>query len=145
MRHNILSLFIGTFLLLHLFSLRSLAEQQEIVLLTSQNGPDAIKQEEIRQIFLGKKTRWADDTKITFVLFSDRAVLQTFLKAYVGKTSSQYKNYWKKQVFTGKGRIPQSFKRPEDLLSFLAEHDGVIGFSRRGDVDSERVKVIKIE
>ena len=84
-------------------------DQYNVVLIAHKSVPNSISKESIKQIFLGKKTRWDGDTKIVFAVSSDKNTCIPFLKEYVGKTYSQYRNYWKKQVFTGKGRMPMSF------------------------------------
>ncbi len=42
------------------------ADEQKIVLIGHAMIPDSLTQEEVKQIFLSRKTRWNDDTKITF-------------------------------------------------------------------------------
>ena len=89
---------------------------EHIVLIGNADIEDSLTSEDVKQIFLGRKTRWHDDSTITFVLFNDNTATPIFLKEYVKKTPFQYKNFWKKQVFTGKGRMPKSFKHPEDVI-----------------------------
>ena len=40
-----------------------------------------------------------------------------FLRMYVGKTPQQFKNYWKSQVFTGRGKAPEAFTSPDELMN----------------------------
>lgn len=89
--------------------------------------PDTLTHDEIKQIFLGRMTR-KNGQAVVFVIFHEETVYAAFLQAYVGKSVSQYTNYWKKQVFTGKGRMPKAFEEPEDVLTYVAEHDGAISF-----------------
>lgn len=121
------------------------AGDEDIVLVGHQDITDSLTKEEVKQIFLGRKTRWTDDTKITFVIFNDKEIYETFLKTYVRKTPFQYKNYWKKQVFTGKGRMPKFFKHSEDLINFLSQTEGAISFARLQDIDTNVVKIIPVE
>jgi hypothetical protein len=73
-------------------------------------------------------------------------VLQRFLKDYVRKTPFQFKNYWKKQVFTGKGRMPKAFKQIEDEINFIANTEGAISFALLDDVTGhDTVKIIPIQ
>jgi hypothetical protein len=51
-----------------------------------------------------------------------------FLKQWVGMTPSQFKNHWRKQVFTGKGRMPRRFKSNATQLSFVDNTPGAIGY-----------------
>ncbi len=123
----------------------SSAAEAEIVLVGHERIEDPLTQEEIQQIFLGKKTRWKDNTTIIFVIFNQEEVYKTFLRQYVQKTYSQYLNYWKKQVFTGKGRMPRMFNDPQELMAFLANTEGAISFARGRDVvEPNMVKIIPV-
>ncbi|GAK56540.1 hypothetical protein U27_03502 [Candidatus Vecturithrix granuli] len=123
----------------------SSAAEAEIVLVGHERIEEPLTQEEIQQIFLGKKTRWKDNSTIIFVIFNQEDAYKTFLKQYVQKTYSQYLNYWKKQVFTGKGRMPKMFNDPQELMAFLANTEGAISFARAQDVTtSNMVKVIPV-
>lgn len=117
---------------------------EDIVLIGHNRIEGNFSQEDIQQIFLGKKTRWHDNTIITFVIFNQEDVYKSFLKEYVRKTYSQYLNYWKKQVFTGKGRMPKAFNTPEELMTFLATTEGAVSFARIQDIDPTRVKILSV-
>ena len=121
------------------------AENEQLVLIGHEGVADALEKDDIRQIFMGKKTRWADGTKIMFVVFADKEAYVNFLKAYVGKTYSQYRNYWKKQVFTGKGRMPQSFENSDQLIRFVSGTAGAISFISADSIVAESsLKVLSI-
>lgn len=90
-----------------------------------QDNPGA---EEIREIFLGRKTRWDSGDGITFVVLKDGDVHTEFMRRIVQKTPSQFQTYWRKMVFTGKGRAPESFESPEAMAQFVAATPGAIGY-----------------
>ena len=132
-------------LLFNVLSPGVLADTKPMVIITHQNVTDSLKKDEIKEIFLGKKTRWKDNSAILFVVLTDDTVYLTFLKDYVGKTIFQYVNYWKQQVFTGKGRMPKSFANSKDVMQFVADTPGAISFVPEQDVDSKLVKRITVE
>ena len=55
-----------------------------------------------------------------------------FIKAYVGKTAKQFTNYWRKMLFSGKGRMPKAFHSQEELASFVANQKGALGYTSEG-------------
>lgn len=125
------ALLFGTILLLWILTLcpgdpRAFA--QEIIVIAHKEVQPALDKDELKQIFLGKKTRWDDKGQITFVLPSDKQLCAEFFKEYLGKSSSQYLNFWKKQVFTGKGRMPRFFQTEDELIRFVAQNQGAISF-----------------
>ena len=123
----------------------SAAASEKFALVGNKDVPDTLDKEDIKQIFLGKRTFWDRDRQITFVIFSKEGIFNAFLKVYIGKTMDQYKNYWKKQVFTGKGRMPKAFEQSSDLSAYVAETSGAIGFLPEDDVNPEIVKLITIK
>lgn len=103
----------------------------------------SLKASEVKDIFTGNKSTWGDNSKIVFVLLKEDGPLKEFLKAYVKKTPSQFKMYWKKKVFTGKGKMPKFFDSEAELLKYVAENKGAIGFIASGDTSG--VKEITIQ
>jgi ABC-type phosphate transport system substrate-binding protein len=132
-------------LLFNVLSLGVLADTKPIVIISHKNVTDSVKKEDIKEIFLGKKTRWKDNSAILFVVLTDDTVYPTFLKDYVCKTIFQYVNYWKQQVFTGKGRMPKSFANSKDVIQFVADTPGAISFVPEQDMDANLVKLITVE
>lgn len=117
---------------------------EAIVIISHKDVSDSLKKSDIEQIFLGKKTRWANDAAIYFAVLTEESVYQTFLKDYINKTTIQYTNYWKKQVFTGKGRMPKSFSTSQDIIKFVAETPGAISFVLARDADVSAVKILSL-
>ena len=135
---------LGLLIVLAMLDVRAADEQ--LVIIGHKDVADSLKKEDIKQIFLGRKTRWANDEKILFVVFAEKETYTTFLKEFVGKTVFQYKNYWKKQVFTGKGRMPKAFKTSEEVIKYVSSTEGAISFTMSQDVpDDDSVKIIAIE
>lgn len=117
----------------------------EVIVIANKNVPDSqLTKEDVKAIFLGEKTKWSNDNKVTFVVLKTDADQEQFMKDYVGKTPSQFNNFWKQQVFTGKGKIPQSFDDPKALLDFVAKTDGAIAYIS-SDAANENVKKIEVK
>ena len=122
----------------------SFAADEEIVIIGHKSAVDSLSKEDIKQIYLGQKTRWKDETKISFVVLKDKKPYKKFLKKYVRKTLSQYRSYWKMKVFNGTGRMPTSFKHEADLIEYVANTEGAIGFVLSTGIDESRVKIITV-
>ena len=101
----------------------------DVLVITNKAVPETeMTKEDIKEVFLGKKVQWKNRSKIHFVTLDDPDVHKAFLRAYINKSEQQYSNYWRKMVFTGKGKIPKSFKTTEDLLEYVADTKGAIGY-----------------
>ena len=107
-------------------------------------GVDSLSKGEVRKIFMGKQTVWPGVGKnpVVFVTLKDGASHKAFLKGYLGKTPKQYASYWKKLVFTGKGKAPRSFKTEKDLLVYVTKTVGAVGYI--GSKTASAAKNIKI-
>ena len=127
-----------------IFPVPSWTNAQEFVLVTHKYVEDALDRDDVKHIFLGKKTRWANNTSITFVLPADRELCALFFKEYLGKSYTQYFNYWKKQVFTGKGRMPVLLQNEQELLTFVAQTQGAISFVPAQHTSNEHINIIPL-
>ncbi|MDM8517117.1 hypothetical protein QUF76_13020 [Desulfobacterales bacterium HSG16] len=124
----------------------------DVLIIGHQDIPGSnITQKEIKSIFLGEQVKWKNGGDIRFVLFLSR-IHDSFLKEYIGITSTQYRNYWKKKVFTGQARSPKSFKSKEKLLDYIAETKGAVGYiPSDGSPDdsiggsNSRIKIITVK
>ena len=137
----------AVFLLLYSLSAQD-SYADDLIIICNQSVPvDSLSKSDIQRIFLGKKTEWFGGNKIAFVLLSDKGevgeVHNRFLQDFMGKTPTQYKNYWKKMVFTGKGRTPKSFKTSDELIDYVSKTAGAIGYIST-NAQKETVKTIQI-
>jgi ABC-type phosphate transport system substrate-binding protein len=121
--------FILLILFVVLFLTTASSSFADIIIICNKSVPaTTISKSELKDIFLGKKTKWDNGQKIRFILMKDSSIHNLFLKKYVKKTSSQYRNHWKQLVFTGKGRAPQKFDSVEQVLKYVAVTDGAIAY-----------------
>ena len=105
---------------------------------------ETIKKAELKDIFLGNTIKWEDKTKINIVVQKDNSVTSEFVKEFLKKSTSQFRNYWKMMVFTGKGSTPKTFDKSNDLLAYIASTKGAIGYIDSG-IKPQGVKVIKVQ
>lgn len=140
---------ISVFLLLGLsavlvFGVR-LSHAAEVVLICNKNVPDSsLDKNDVKNIFLGMKTQWSNGKKIVFVTLGGSEIHDAFLKEFVGKTSFQFVNFWRKQVFTGKGRPPKSFRDEAQMVDFISGTDNAIGYVSQVSV-TDAVKKIDVK
>ena len=111
----------------------TMAQAQDVVLVVSRQGEDtSLSEQEIKDIYLGKKASWSDGTAIVLTV-QEGALQGSFLSAFVGKTESQFSIFWKKQVFSGKGVEPKAFASQDELLKFVGSTKGAVGYAAASD------------
>ena len=100
----------------------------EVVVIANKSvTTDNINLKDLKKIFLGKKTYWDDNKKITLFVLSKSDTHKEFVRKYLGKSTSQFTNYWKQQLFTGKGMMPHRTKA-EEILAKVQQTEGAIGY-----------------
>jgi len=106
---------------------------QQVIIIANANVPvSSLTGDEVKDIFLAKKTQWDNGQKINFVTLKDCDTHRAFLKQYLQKSSSQFERYFRTLVFTGKGSIPKAFDTEEQLVGFVSSTDGAIGYISSG-------------
>ena len=117
---------------------------EDVVVIANKSVTETtLSKQDLSNIYLGKKSIWNDGGRIRYVV-SEGSSLEAFLKEYVGKTESQFNTFWKKQIFTGKGKPPQRFASDEAMIEYVAKAPGALGYVSAG-ADVSKVKIITIK
>jgi len=141
---GIITLFAGMNFLIINGIFANLSYAGDIMVIGNKDVPvSELSINEIRSIFLGEKVKWNNDQAITFVILKTD-LHDAFLKEYVGNTASQYRNYWRKMVFTGKSKSPKSFNTPEELIGYISDTRGAIGYIP-SEAYQDKVKTISVK
>jgi len=101
--------------------------------------------DDLSRIYLGKKTLWEDTgTRIVPALpDEDGALGRAFLDSALNKSVAQYRAYWKRQLFSGGGTAPKTFRTSEQVIEFVARQPGGIGIIETGALDA-RAKAVEV-
>ena len=97
----------------------------------------------LKKIYLGKQVKWSDGNKIYLTALKKSDTHKVFAKTYVRKSPSQFRMYWKKMVFTGKGKAPKSCESDAAMLKYVSSTDGAIGYISSG-ASPDGVKTITV-
>lgn len=121
------------------FSLSCFADVAVIVN-TANNNP--IDESFIKKVYLGKAKSFEDGAKIDMYTLGDSdAATAEFREKVLNKTNSQYKSYWSKLVFTGKGTPPKEMSDASEMINEVKRNINTIGFIASDQVTGD-VKVI---
>ena len=117
----------------------------DMVIIAYQNTPETtISAKDLQEIFLGKRVQWKDNAAIHPATVKEPELHENFLKRYVKKTPSQWIAHWKRMVFTGNGTPPQQFATQQELLKYVADTAGAIGYVD-AELPVEHVTIMKVQ
>jgi hypothetical protein len=127
---NLLKRTITTFVIFVSFS--SFAEVSVIV---NSANTDQINAKLIKRIYLGKIKAFPNGKKVKVLTLKDNAPeTETFRQTALKKSNSQFKSYWSKLAFTGKGTPPTEVSSAVEMINAVKADASSIGF-----VDSSAV------
>jgi len=114
------------------------------VVVNPEAGVSQLPQEELARIFLGKKTLWESGNRITPAMIDESTpVAADFIVTMVRRTVAQYQAYWKRQLFSGGGTAPKTFRNSAQVLDYVTKNPGAIGVVEASASD-DRVKVVEV-
>jgi hypothetical protein len=133
-------------LLLGLLGSWSGARAQNVVLVANKGVKiSQITIADLRAIFMGTKTRFADGSHAVPVTLKGGPVHEVFLKNYVGEGPEEFRSQWRKVVFTGQGAMPKAFDSESALIEYVAATPGAVGYASRisSPDDVKRLDAVK--
>jgi hypothetical protein len=108
------------------------AKAQDVVLVANEGVQiSEITDADLRGIFLGTRTRFADGSHAVPVTLKGGAAHEVFLKKHVGEGPEEFRSQWRKVVFTGQGSMPKAFDSESALIEYIAATPGAIGYVSR--------------
>lgn len=122
--------------------LPALASAGVVVIVAASAKVEALKPDQVSQVYLGRLTTLPDGTRLVPVDLAEGSdVRGTFLDQVLGKTDQQYRGYWTRQVFTGKGQPPRVVETEAEVVRLVATGGGFVGYVDSRSVTSQ-VKVL---
>jgi hypothetical protein len=107
-----------------------------VVIVNPKSEVTELSASDIKALYLGKSKQLK-----AFDQAKGSDIRKTFMNEVVGKTESQFKAYWSKRIFSGKGSPPKMLSSDAAIKSQVAGSDEAIGYIDSGAVDSS-VKVV---
>ena len=109
-----------------------IAQAQEIMIVSNPSAAlTEISRDQLRDIFIGARTRLADGSRAVPVLLKGGPVHEVFLSRIVGDNPDEFRVRWRRAVFTGQGAMPKEFQSEAALLEYVAVTPGAIGYVSR--------------
>jgi ABC-type phosphate transport system substrate-binding protein len=114
------------------------------VIVNAANPTTQLTRLKLGEMFLRKQTRWPDGIPVSPMELSGKSpVRQRFSLETFNKPVIAIAAYWQQMIFSGKGVPPPERSNDADIVVFVRETPGAIGYvGERADVSGVKVVVI---
>lgn len=68
---------------------------------------------------------------------------ERFLQVYLGQDEAKYTGYWTVRRYIGKGTPPRELRTPHEIVQFVAQAAGAIGYVDEADVSPETLVLLR--
>lgn len=114
------------------------------VIVNPANPTTTLSRLKLGEIFLRKQPRWPDGIPVSPMEPSGKSPVRVrFSQETYGKPVIAIAAYWQQMIFSGKGVPPPERSNDADIVAFVRETSGAIGYVGAG-VDVSGVKVVAI-
>ncbi len=121
--------------------------EQSLAIIVNQSNPvDNFSMAELRKIFLGERSHWPNGRRITLVMMDPaQPERKVILREIYGMNEKDVSQHFIQGVFTGAVFVsPKTLGSPAEVLKFVFNVPGAIGYLRAADVDGT-VKVLRVD
>jgi hypothetical protein len=102
-----------------------------------------IRDADLRAVFTGEKTRFADGSHVMPVTLKGGPAHQVFWRNHLGENPEEFRARWRKAVFTGQGAMPRACDSESALIEYVSATPGALGYVSRVSPQSD-VKYIPV-
>ena len=123
------------------------ATAEPLAIVVNRSNPvDSLSMSELRKVFLGQRSHWPNDRRITIVMREPgEPERKTMLHDVYQMDEGALKNHFLHGLFTGEILVsPKVLASATGVRKFVFNVPGAIGYMRLSDVDAS-VKVIRID
>jgi ABC-type phosphate transport system substrate-binding protein len=119
------------------------------VIVASSSAVSEMKRDELARIFLKKQTRWKDGKEVSPVDQSARSSVRAAFSREVLAAEgldkiSAVENYWRQQIYSGRGNPPAVKTSDDEVRRFVAATPGAIGYVSE-NAELAGVKAVKLQ
>jgi ABC-type phosphate transport system substrate-binding protein len=120
----------------------ALALDGALVIANPGVGADSLSAKELKDIYTARTKYWDDGQAIIIVVMPDK--VDAALQQASGMDGSQFKTFWERLAFSGRGSEPEKAGDTAALVAFVASTKGAIALVP-ADARLTAVKVIQIK
>lgn len=133
------------FLIIVILLALQVALAEPVVIVNIDNPVDQLSVLELRDYYFKRKRTWPHGENVRFMDRTKGYLRNSFLKNYIGKSSSDIELYWIGQKLYSGDSAPLKEATDATTMMFVASLKGAIGYVSDSTFLHKDVKVIKVE
>lgn len=115
-----------------------------VIIVNPTSGISASTADDISKIFRGKSTSVGGNNIEPIDQNDDSPARADFSDKILGRSVDKMVEYWKKQVFSGKGEPPKSVKSDAEVIAYVSDNPNAIGYISAGSL-TDKVKAVTVD
>jgi ABC-type phosphate transport system substrate-binding protein len=119
-----------------------------VLIVNAENPVDSLSRERVAEMFLKKVVRWEEWDGETLVDPVDQrkgsAVRLLFTREVHQMRPSRINTYWQRLIFSGRGAPPLDLSSDEEVVAFVRQTRGAIGYVSPATRLGTGVKVVRV-
>lgn len=115
-----------------------------IVIANTESGLEKISAAELRKVYLKKIPVLPNGQSAQVVGLKEGSAREVFLKTVLRKSESSLNSYWSRLMFSGRATPPRLFNSDQEVLDYVKQHAGAIGFINSETSISGQVQAIEV-
>lgn len=117
------------------------------------NSESRLSKSELKNIYLGRKTRWPDGDPVEAYMRPARSGAGfAFMRTILKMTPAKFSYHWQGRQLSGRGTAPATVSRTKRLVSLVSRDRGAIGYVTKSEarrlrayVNADRIRLIAID
>jgi ABC-type phosphate transport system substrate-binding protein len=117
-----------------------------VVIVNADNHAAVIERELLSSIFLKRTRTWQDGTTAEPVDLSSKQIARVrFTRAVHGRSVGAVRAFWQQQIFSGRDVPPPELASDKEVMEFVKQHAGAVGYMSPTTPLGAGVKSIQVE
>jgi ABC-type phosphate transport system substrate-binding protein len=116
----------------------------QVAVIANKSVPlESISETKLLDIYSGEIKWWDNGDPVVVFDLAEKTEVKSEFYNFIGKSTSRMKSIWLKKMLSGEGEPPEALKSEDEMLKFVVETIGAIGFISINKVVPE-VKVLAL-
>lgn len=104
--------------------LRAAPIEGAVIVANDSVALESISLAALRDLYTGRTTYWQDGESVIIIVLAEKT--DPALKEISGMEPSQFRTFWQRMVFSGRGRLPKTATDAAGVAALIAANKGAI-------------------